>query len=54
MITTRLDKVALHYQLRVFTPAQPNPTKAYAHLMWTSEASARRALELFDALRLKP
>lgn len=49
----RLDKVALHYQVRLFTPAQPNPDKDYVRFHWTSEAPARRALELIDALRRK-
>lgn len=51
---TRLDKVALHYQLRIFTPAQPRLNKHYVRFNWTSEADARRALELFDALWRKP
>jgi hypothetical protein len=51
---TRLDKVAMYYQVRVYTPAQPDPKKDYARFNWTSEAPARRALELFDALCRKP
>ena len=47
---TRLDKLYLFYQVRIFTPAQPNPKKDYVHLNWTSEAQARKALELLDAL----
>lgn len=51
---TRLDKVALHYQLRIFTLAQPGPDKDDLRIHWTSEAPARRALELLDALCRKP
>ena len=47
---TRLDKVNLFYQVRIFTPAQPNPKKDYVHFNWATEAQARRALELLDAL----
>jgi hypothetical protein len=47
---TRLDKVALYYQVRLFTPGQPNPKKDYVHFNWTSEGTARRTLELIDAL----
>lgn len=46
---TRLDKVALYYQVRVFTPERPDVLR----LNWTKEAPARRALELLDALRGK-
>jgi hypothetical protein len=46
---TRLDKVALYYQVRLFTPERPDILR----LNWTSEAPARRALELIDALRGK-
>lgn len=46
---SRLDKVALYYQVRLFTAEQPDLVR----LNWTSEADARRALELLDALRGK-
>ena len=51
---TRLDKVNLFYQVRVFTEAQPNPKKDFVHFHWAAEAPARRALELLDALWRKP
>jgi hypothetical protein len=50
---TRLDKVNLFYQVRVFTPKQPHPKKDYVHFNFQDEAAARRALELLDALRNK-
>lgn len=47
---TRLDKVNLFYQVRVFTPQQPNPKKDYVRFNFQDEEAARRALELLDAL----
>jgi hypothetical protein len=47
---TRLEKVNLYYQVRVFTAAQTNPKKDFAHFNWATEEPARRALELIDAL----
>ena len=46
---TRLDKVALYYQVRLFTSEEPDVLR----LNWIHEAPARRALELLDALRGK-
>ena len=51
---TRLERVNLFYQLRIFTPAQTNPKKDFLHVNWTQEEPARRALELVDALWRKP
>jgi hypothetical protein len=48
--STRLDKIALYYQVRLFTPGQPNPKKDYVHFNWTSEGPARRTLELLESL----
>ena len=47
---TRLDKVNLFFQVRIFTPAQPNPKKDYVHFNFPTEDTGRRALELLDAL----
>lgn len=47
---TRLDRVALYYQVRIFTAAQPGPKKDYVHFNFQAEEPARRALELLDAL----
>lgn len=46
---TRLDKVALYYQVRLSTSERPDVLR----LNWPDEAPARRALELLDALRGK-
>ncbi|HYF01450.1 MAG TPA: hypothetical protein VEJ18_21185 [Planctomycetota bacterium] len=50
---TRLEKVALLYQMRIFTASRPGPQEDYVHVNWPKEAPARRALELVDALRQK-
>ncbi|HEX7898876.1 MAG TPA: hypothetical protein VF950_14020 [Planctomycetota bacterium] len=47
---TRLERVALYYQIRIFTAAQTNSKKDFAHFNWAAEEPARRALELIDAL----
>ena len=47
---TRLERVNLFFQVRIFTAAQTNPKKDFAHFNWATEEPARRALELIDAL----
>lgn len=51
---TRLEKVNLFYQVRIFTAAQANTKKDFLHVNWATEEPARRALELLDALWKKP
>ena len=46
-----LAKLPLSYQLRVFVQTPKDPHKEFIHLHWRDEESARRALELFEALR---
>jgi len=52
--STRLERLMNSWQVRVLTPAQPDPKKDHFHFIWwRSEESARRAIELIDALRVK-
>ncbi len=52
--STRLERLMNSWQVRVFTPVQPGPKKDHFYFTWwRSEESARRALELIDALRVK-
>jgi len=52
--STRLERLMNSWQVRVFTPAQPDPKKDHFYFTWwRSEESARRAIELIDALRVK-
>lgn len=52
--SARLDRLGgSDFQLRIFTPAQENPKKDHFHFNWKDEATARRALELIEALRRK-
>ncbi len=48
---TRLDRLGAYCQVRVYTSAQPDPKKDHFHFNFRFEESARRALELLDALR---
>jgi hypothetical protein len=48
---TDLAKLPLSYQLRVFVQTSKEPKKDFLHLHWRDEEPARRALELFEALR---
>jgi hypothetical protein len=41
------------YQVRIFTPAQPNPKKEHFYFTWKDEAKAKRAYELIESLRRK-
>lgn len=52
--STRLDRVTVYYQVRIFTPAQPNPKKDHFHFSWRSEESARTVMELLEAMTRKP
>ena len=51
---TGIDQLNTYYQLKIFTPAQPNPGKGHVRINWRLEAPARRALELIDALWKQP
>jgi len=46
-----LAKLPLSYQVRVFVETPKDPRKDFLHVHWRDEESARRALELFEALR---
>ncbi|HXF83508.1 MAG TPA: hypothetical protein VNN19_12230 [bacterium] len=51
----RLEKVSdgRYWVVKVFTSIQTNPGKEHYQFVWKNEESARRALELFEALRQK-
>lgn len=51
----RLEKVSdgRYWVVKVFTAIQKNPGKDHYQFVWKNEESARRALELFEALRQK-
>ena len=46
-----LARVPLSYEVRVFMATPSDPRKSLFHFNWRDEASARRAVELFEALR---
>ena len=46
-----LARVPLSYEVRVFMATPTDPRKALFHFNWREEAPARRAVELFEALR---
>ena len=49
-----LGKVLVSYEVRVYTATAQNPRKDLFHFNWRQEEPARRAVELFEALRQKP
>ena len=46
-----LARVPLSYEVRVFMATPTNPRQSLFHFNWKEEAPARRAVELFEALR---
>jgi len=46
-----LARVPLAYEVRVFMVTPTNPRKSLYRFSWKDEAPARRAVELFEALR---
>ncbi|HVR83989.1 MAG TPA: hypothetical protein VMU54_06725 [Planctomycetota bacterium] len=46
-----LARVPLSYEVRVFMATPTNPRVTLFHFNWRDEAPARRAAELFEALR---
>lgn len=49
----RLDKYVQYYLARLYTPAQAEPEREHFYFAWRTEEPARRAAELFEALRQK-
>jgi len=48
---TEVSKVPLRYEVRLYAMVPGNARKAVYHFYWKDEAEARRAAELFEALR---